>query len=256
VIVGGIIAITSIAPGTAIAARAADAPQNERASSAARSQDRLPPLPRLPRDFRGRGRYLVPDMDVDVPFTWQGRGGDSVMEAGGKDEKIWFQNLIYDGTLYTITYEWPGVDEVACVPFKGLDRGWLNGKLLKTSRYVGREVLVGTPNRRVHHWRAGLVFLQDLQPKPGQPAFPRIPAMVADIYVGQGNQSRWWKLLQFGVQNQFDPSLDEWLEMDTFSLRPGKVTLPDECKRVQPPPQSLSDILRDLLKDLFGSLQL
>lgn len=255
VIAGAMVAIIAIVPGAAIAAPSASTPSQGQSSVAEQSQTRIPPVPRLPRDFRGRGRYFVPDMGVNVPFTWQGRGGNSVMEAGGRNEEIWFKNLIYDGTLYTITYIWEGVDEVACVPFKGLDRGWLNGSLLKTSRYVGREVLMGKPNRFVHHWRAGLVFLEDLQPKPGAPAIPRIPAMVADIYVGQGNQSRWWKLLQFGVQNQFDPALDEWLAMDSFQLRPGKVTLPTECKQVQPPTQSLGDILGEILNSLIEALQ-
>jgi hypothetical protein len=58
--------------------------------------------------------------------------------------------------------------------------------------------------------------------------------MLADIYVGQGDPTRWWKVLHFGVQNQFDPALDEWLEMDTFSLRAGTVTLPAECKVTAP----------------------
>jgi hypothetical protein len=29
-------------------------------------------------------------------------------------------------------------------------------------------------------------------------------------------------LLQFGVQNLYDPELDEWLRMDTFRRAPGK----------------------------------
>ncbi|MEU1645713.1 hypothetical protein ABZ422_06920 [Micromonospora zamorensis] len=41
-------------------------------------------------------------------------------------------------------------------------------------------------------------------------------------------------MLQFGLQNLFDPELDEWFTMDTFEHRPGVVTLPDRC----PPPTS------------------
>jgi hypothetical protein len=238
--IGGLIAIIAIAPGQAPAAQQPD--------------QGVPPKPRLPADFSGQGRYIVPDMDVNVPFTWEGRDGDSQMVAGGPNDEIWFENLFYKGTLYTITYTWPGVDKVECVPFQGLDRDWLNGDLLKTSRYVGTEVVQGTGARRVQHWRAGLVFLQNLQPKPGVPGVPRVPAMLADIYVGKNDQTRWWKVLQFGVQNQFDPALDEWLEMDTFSDRPGTVTLPSECKQV-PPPKTLNQILNELIKSLFDSLK-
>jgi len=62
--------------------------------------------------------------------------------------------------------------------------------------------------------------------------------MVADIYVSQGDRTRWWKVLQFGIQNQFDPALDEWFEMDTFSHRAGTVTLPRKCRKVQPTAQT------------------
>jgi hypothetical protein len=238
VAVGCLIAIVAITP-----------------SLAAEPDKKPPQMPQLPRDFRGVGRYIVPDLNENVPFTWQGKDGDSQMTAGGPKDRIWFENLIYRGALYTITYEWPGLKEeekAKCVAFGGLDRDWLNGTLLKTSRYVGKEVLQGTPNRYVNHWRAGLVFLQDIQPDPGQPLFPRIPAMVADIYVSQEDPTKWWKVLQFGVQNALDPALDEWFEMDTFSPKAGKVTLPPECRKVQPTAQTLERILRDLLRSLLG----
>lgn len=54
-----------------------------------------PPAPRLPRDFRGRGRWIVRDLDITVPFTWEGKDGDSQMTAGGPQYPIWFTNLIY-----------------------------------------------------------------------------------------------------------------------------------------------------------------
>ncbi|MGH3491375.1 MAG: hypothetical protein ACRDP8_26075 [Actinopolymorphaceae bacterium] len=50
------------------------------------------------------GRSIVRDLGIDVPFTWQGRDGDSQMVAGGPDHPIWFTNLIYHNTLYTLTY--------------------------------------------------------------------------------------------------------------------------------------------------------
>lgn len=32
-----------------------------------------PPPPRLPRDFRGKGKWIVRDLDITVPFTWRAR---------------------------------------------------------------------------------------------------------------------------------------------------------------------------------------
>ncbi|MFC9825392.1 hypothetical protein ACFWG6_32715 [Streptomyces erythrochromogenes] len=37
-------------------------------------------------------------------------------------------------------------------------------------------------------------------------------------------------MLQFGVQNLYDPEPDEWLVMDTFEQRPGTVALPARCE--------------------------
>jgi hypothetical protein len=75
------------------------------------------------------------------------------------------------------------------------------------ARFVGPEVLQGVRNRYVDHWRGGIV-------------------------VGQKDPSQWWQGLQFGFQNLYDPQLDEWFTMTTFSHRPGPVTLPPTC----PPP--------------------
>lgn len=40
-----------------------------------------PPPPRLPRDFRGKGKWIVRDLDITVPFTWEGKDGNSQMTA-------------------------------------------------------------------------------------------------------------------------------------------------------------------------------
>ena len=61
-----------------------------------------PPPPKIPRDFRWTGRYLVPDLDADVPFTWHGKDGNFQMIAGDEDSPIHFTNLVYDGNLYTL----------------------------------------------------------------------------------------------------------------------------------------------------------
>ncbi|MEV6370726.1 hypothetical protein AB0L86_27950 [Micromonospora musae] len=186
-----------------------------------------PPL--LPADFRGEGRYVVRDLGIDVPFTWQGRDGDSQMIAGGPEHPIWFTNVIYRNTLYTLTYKWPGIPTT---PPRQCDRvGFFNRQilndLLKTARYVGPEILQGKKDRRVDHWRVGVVGGST---QPGEN--PRFPIALGDVYVDQRNPGQWWQVLQFGFQNLFDPALDEWFTMTTFSHQPGTVTLPDRC----PPP--------------------
>ncbi|MGW5342878.1 hypothetical protein [Streptomyces sp. NPDC004050] len=186
-----------------------------------------PPPPRLPRDFSGKGKWIVRDLDITVPFTWEGSGGDSQMTAGGPQYPIWFTNLIYHDTLYTLTYKWPGLIEHPCSRIPGFNLEALNQGLEK-ARFVGRETLRRTPQRHVNHWRAGVV-LPDLP--PGN--YPRLPLALGDIYVDETNRGTFWQVLQFGVQNLYDPELDEWLVMDTFEHRPGSVTLPQQCE----PPQ-------------------
>ncbi|MFD0786203.1 hypothetical protein ACFQZ8_20075 [Micromonospora azadirachtae] len=225
----GALTLSLIAPGPV------DDPQPSRPEPAANTTSVGPPVfeeprpPLLPADFRGEGRYIVRDLGIDVPFTWQGRGGDSQMTAGGPEHPIWFTNLIYRNTLYTLTYKWPGIPPD---PPRQCDRvGFFNRQifndLLKTARFVGPETLQGTTNRRVDHWRVGVVGGST---QPGEN--PRFPIALGDVYVDQRNPSQWWQVLQFGFQNLFDPALDEWFTMTTFSHRPGQVTLPDRC----PPP--------------------
>lgn len=69
-----------------------------------------PNPPQIPRNFVGHGRYFVPDLDVNVPFSWQARNGDEHMIAGSSSPKdpIHFENIIYTDPfgstdLYTIT---------------------------------------------------------------------------------------------------------------------------------------------------------
>lgn len=176
-----------------------------------------PPRPLLPRDFRGKGRWIVRDLGITVPFSWEGRNGDSQMIAGGPQYPIWFTNLIYRGTLYTLTYKWPGVTFHPCSRFPGFDRDQLN-RLLRGSRFVGPEVLQGRPDRYVNHWRVGVVVHA-----------LRLPVALGDVYVDQRDRSTFWQVLQFGVQNFYDPELDEWLVMNTFDHKPGTVTLPRRC---------------------------
>ena len=182
-----------------------------------------PQPPRLPRDFRGKGTWIVRDLGVSVPFSWDGRNGDSQMIAGGPQYPIWFTNLIYRGTLYTLTYKWPGVTRHPCSRFPGFDLNRLN-QMLRGSRFVGREILQGNPNRYVNHWRAGVVV-----PTLPPGGFLRFPVALGDVYVDQNDRGTFRQVLQFGIQNLYDPQLDEWLVMRTFDRVPGTVTLPRRC---------------------------
>ena len=110
------------------------------------------PSPRLPRDFRGSGRYLLPDLGVNVPFTWRGRDGNSQMIAGGENYPIYFMNLIFGGSLYTITYRWPGVTDHPCSRIPGFTLDQLN-QLFGTAAYVGTEILNRNRRRYVNHFR-------------------------------------------------------------------------------------------------------
>jgi hypothetical protein len=66
--------------------------------------------PRFPRDFTWTGRYEVPDLGLEVPFSWHGSTGNLQMIVGGGSHPIHFTNLIHDGVLYTLTYKWPGIE--------------------------------------------------------------------------------------------------------------------------------------------------
>jgi hypothetical protein len=222
--VAGAIVLVVLALTTADAG--ARTPSTPPGRSAARAHD--PPPPRLPRNFRGRGRWIVRDLGITVPFTWRGSNGNSRMVAGGPRYPIWFTNVIYHDTLYTLTYKWPNLTEHACVPIPGVfGLGTLN-RALSGARFVGPEILQGDPPRHVNHFRVGFVYPQL---PPGN--FLRFPLALGDIYVDQNDRSTFWQVLQFGVQNLLDPELDEWLVMDTFTHQPGRVTLPSRCAAPQ-----------------------
>jgi hypothetical protein len=227
-----------------------------------------PAPPQLPENFNWSGRYIVPDLGVNVPFTWQGHDGYSEMTAGSQNDPIYFTNLIYHGRLYTLTYKWP-------VPIVG-DLGKCNNVApytlsdynawLKTSRYVGSAILGGRSGPAVNQFRASIVF--DLQKGlvppgnvlppvagtpnmvapaggttpnaaavPGLPSIPaRIPVLIADFSVDQSDSHKFRQVLHFGLQNLYDPNLDEWIVMQKFSDKPGNVVLPDTCNNATPSP--------------------
>lgn len=148
------------------------------------------------------------------------------MVAGGPGYPIWFTNLIYHNTLYTLTYRWPGVTQHPCSRVGFFNLHILN-QALNGSRFVGREILQGRVRRYVNHWRVGVVL-----PQLPSGSFLRFGFALGGIYVDQRNRGTFWQVLQFGVQNLYDPELDEWLRMDTFRQQAGRVRLPARC----PPP--------------------
>ncbi|MBD2898298.1 hypothetical protein amrb99_72650 [Actinomadura sp. RB99] len=217
--VAGMLALSALTPAVA-------ADRTGMAPSPGTAGGKAGPLPpKLLRNFHGRGKYIVRDLGVTVPFTWTGRDGDSQMIAGGPRYPIWFTNLIYRNSLYTLTYKWPGLNDHECSRIPGFNLDTLNQKL-GTSRFVGRETLQRNPRRHVNHWRVGVVVPQL---PPGK--FLRFPLALGDVYVDQRDRGTFWQVLQFGVQNLFDPELDEWLVMNTFKHTPGKVRLPRQCPR-------------------------
>lgn len=189
-----------------------------------------PPPPKLPKNFTWTGRYLVPDLDIDVPFTWHGDAGNMQMVAGSDDDPIHFTNLIYDGQLYTLTYTWPDIERRPCSPIGPFTVADLNTGLAG-ARFVGPEILEQPRRRRVNHFRAGVVI--DVPPEI-LPAIPgvgqlRLPLMSGDIYTDRRDPQKFWQVLQFGIQNLYDPDQDEWIVIDKISKRAGDVELPDEC---------------------------
>ena len=132
-VVIGLIGMVAVTAATAATARSGE-------SAAKRLGSDTPRPPQLPRNFRGRGEWIVRDLGVTVPFSWQGRNGNSQMIAGGPRYPIWFTNLIYHNTLYTLTYRWPGVTQHPCSRVGFFNLHILN-QALNRSRFVGREIL-------------------------------------------------------------------------------------------------------------------
>ncbi len=132
----GLTAVFVITPGRAHVPRP---PSMTQASVASAAGPARPRPPRLPANFRGTGRYIVSDLGVNVPFSWQGSNGNSQMIAGGPRYRIWFTNLIYRNALYTVTYKWPRIPldpNRHCDKIENFSRQDFNN-LLKTSRFVG-----------------------------------------------------------------------------------------------------------------------
>jgi hypothetical protein len=106
-----------------------------------------PRPPQLARNFSWTGRYEVPDLGVEVPFTWNGNDGNLQMIAGGESSQIHFTNLVYDGTLYTLTYKWPDVERRPCSPLGPFTLNDLN-KALENARLSGPKSSSGENQSR------------------------------------------------------------------------------------------------------------
>lgn len=186
-----------------------------------------PPPPKLPKNFQGKGTYIVPSLGkhgVRVPFWWNGNDGNFRMVAGGPNYRIWFTNLVYNGNFYTYTYHWPGIPSVPCEPIPGASLKGFNDFLKKEANLVGPEILQYSTPRDVYHWRVASAWT----PIPDVPI--RFPFAQADIYVDQDNNQQWWQTLHFGYQNLYADDLDEWIKLDSWKLKPGKVKLPRVCR--------------------------
>lgn len=189
-----------------------------------------PEPPRLPSDFTWVGRYIVPDLGIEVPFTWNGSGGNIQMTAGGENHPIYFTNLVYDGELFTLTYKWPGIPTRPCSHVGAFTVDQLNDGFAN-ARFVGRETLHGNVDRVVHHFRSAGVIDHPTGLLPGMDNdVPlRFPLMAGDIYTDVDNPEQIWQLLHFGLQNLYDPNVDEWIVIDQANDAPGEVRLPGEC---------------------------
>ena len=194
--------------------------------------EEAPEPPRIPEDFTWTGRYQVPDLNVEVPFTWHGKDGDFQMVAGGNEHPIHFTNLIHDGQLYTYTYKWPGIPELPCSHVGAFTLEQLNAGLAQAA-FAGRETLHRESDYEVNHFRS--VSVIDLPSGAiegiGEDVPVRIPLMAGDIYVDADDPSMLRQLLHFGLQNLYDPNLDEWILIDEHSDEPGEVILPRSCAR-------------------------
>ena len=153
-------------------------------------------------------------------------------DAGGNEHPIHFTNLIHDGQLYTYTYKWPGIPELPCSHVGAFTLEQLNAGLAQAA-FAGRETLHRESDYEVNHFRS--VSVIDLPSGAiegiGEDVPVRIPLMAGDIYVDADDPSMLRQLLHFGLQNLYDPNLDEWILIDEHSDEPGEVILPRSCAR-------------------------
>jgi hypothetical protein len=177
---------------------------------------------------------------ITVPFTFHGNNGNLQMIAGNENTPIYFTNLIYNGSLYTYTFRWPHLQapflpplESTCPVIEEFSLGDLNA-ILATSRYVGPVVL--SNNREANHFRLSIVIPQA---PPG--FYLRFPFASADIFTDRKDPTIFYEVLHFGLQNLYDPALDEWIFIDCHSKQSGDITPLPPCN------ESDSVTIRDLV---------
>lgn len=226
----GLVAVAVLLSGAACSGSSDDSADDETTTTAVATPAGDPSPPQLPDDFTWTGRYQVPDLDVEVPFTWHAKDGDLQMIAGGEDHPIHFTNIIHDGALYTLTYEWPDIPRMPCSPIGPYTLDDLNAGLEEAS-FVGAEILEDQEPRNVFHYRSAsaVEVPAEMLGLPDDAPIARVPIMSGDIYVDREDPAVIWKLLHFGVQNLYDVNLDEWIVIDEVSDAPGEVSLPQEC---------------------------
>ena len=203
-------------------------PTGPRTSERARPQDPAPP--RLPANFRARGRWVVRSLGITVPVHLAQR--ERQQPDGRRGQAL---------------------PDLVCEP--DLPQPALHAHL-QVARGRRPPLRPGPGLLHPEHAQRGPARIAVRRPRgpAGQtrtaasttggsasscPRLPpgnhlRFPIALADVYVGQGNRSRWWQLLQFGFQNLLDPELDEWGMLDRFRLEPAPVSLPNRC----PPPST------------------
>ena len=192
----------------------------------------VPNPPQLSRNFCWQGRYLVPDLHITVPFQWFAADGNVQMIAGSTADPVHFTNIIYQDFFYSFTTKWPGLqppflpplEKCQPVPFTFEQ---LNAFLAQHSRFVGPEVLQECGvERHVNHFRIA-VALPDLP----SGAYFRLPITCVDMYVDREDSSKFWKVLQFGLQNLYDPELNEYIVVDRMGdpTCVPKIKLPPAC---------------------------
>lgn len=225
--------------------------ERERKPKLFKNLKKSPPPPQLPRNFCWTGRYLVSDLNANVDFTWRGNNGDMQMIAGNEKSMIHFTNLIFNQQLFTYTYRWPGLQPELlpplepCHPLFKFSLEELN-QILATSTFVGKEILQeGKKCLKVNHFRLSIVL-----PRFPPGFYPRLPILSADIYVDRKDSTKFVKVLHFGLQNIYDPNLDEWIIINKTSDHPGKIVLPEPCTQsavVASDGKSLEQFTNDLI---------
>src|SRR5690606_29007099 len=131
--------------------------------------------------------------------------------------------------LYTLTYTWPGVPRMPCSHVGAFTLKELNAGFAEAS-FVGVETLHRDRDYTVHHFRSLSVI--DLPAElidgaaTGLPL--RIPLMAGDIYVDTDDPGKIRQLLHFGLQNLYDPNLDEWIMIENTEAEAAEVELPSE----------------------------